>query len=141
MMKRTDAAGKLVDVRAVTLLVPPELEYTARQILRSSTVERYVASGTDNQPTGNPQFEALQLQVDPRLSSAAYAGYSTTAWYLFSNKADGAVNVALLNGVDRPMIEQIDPPSNQLGVGFRGYIDYGFSLGEPIAAYKSKGAA
>ncbi|HEX8322363.1 MAG TPA: Mu-like prophage major head subunit gpT family protein [Tepidisphaeraceae bacterium] len=141
MSKRQNAAGHLIDVRAKFLLVPPELEYTARQIITSAEVMRYTSASKDNQPTGNPQQDALEIVVEPRLSSAGYTGNSVTSWYLFSSPGDSAINLALLNGRTEPVIENADTAFNTLGIQFRGYHDYGFSLSEPLAAYKAKGAA
>jgi hypothetical protein len=141
MVKRTDAAGNVLDVRPRVLLVPPELELTARQIITSTNVDRYVSSNNDNRPTGNPLLNQLEVVVEPRLSSPAYTGNSATAWYLFSGPADGAVNIALLNGRRTPVIESSDADFNTLGVQFRGYHDYSFSLAEPLGALKSKGSA
>ncbi|MGB7156611.1 MAG: Mu-like prophage major head subunit gpT family protein [Tepidisphaeraceae bacterium] len=142
MTKQTDAEGRSIDVRARVLLVPPEMEYTARQLVTSTEVARYTASGTDNAPTGNPLSGAqLSIEVEPRLSNTALTGNSTTAWYLFAASADGAVNVALLGGRDTPVIEQEPQPFNMLGTQYRAYHDFGFSVGEPAAAHRATGAA
>jgi hypothetical protein len=137
--KRTDPNGQSVDIRPRILMVPPELEFTARQLLSSAELSR-AASG-DQLPTGNPLSQQLELVVEPRLSNTAYTGNSTTAYYLFATPADGAVNVALLGGRATPTIESEQMPFNKLGIQYRGYIDFGFALGEHLAAYKATGAA
>lgn len=139
MAKRTDSEGRSIDIKARILLVPPELEFTALQLLKSAEVMRYTSNSIDNAPTGNPLASALDLLTEARLSNPAYSGYSTTAWYLFASLMDGAINVALLNGRATPTIEQAEAPFNMLGVMFRGYHDFGFRLGEPVAAYKATG--
>lgn len=141
MMRQTDTEGRNVDVRAQILLVTPTKDYTARQLIQSTEVQRYVTSGTDNQPMGNPLSKLLDVLDEARLENTSFTGYSTTAWYLFAQPADGAVNIALLGGKDTPTIEQEAQPFNMLGVQFRCYLDYGFALGEPIAAYKATGQA
>lgn len=142
MAKKTDSEGRNVDLRARSLLVCPEIDHTARALLNSQTMQQYVSSGSPTKPMGNPLASlALDLYVEPRLSNTTFhASASTTAWYIFSAVNDGAINVALLSGRDTPVIEQVDLPSNVLGIGFRGYIDYGFALGEHLAALKSAGA-
>ena len=139
MSSRTDAAGRNLDLRAQTLLTPPELDFAARQILASAEVQRYTSSSKDNLPIANPMFKAVSNFAEPRLSNSRFAGSSATAWYLFSGPQDGAVNLALLGGKDTPTIEQVDLPANVLGIGYRAYIDFGFSLGESLAAYKATG--
>lgn len=142
MQKRRDSKNRNIDVRAKSLLVPPELEYTALQLLKSAEVQRYTSNAKDNQPTGNPLSSALELLSEARLSNTeAFPTGSATGWYLFGAPNTGAINVALLNGRATPVIEQTDAPFNTLGVLFRGYMDYGFSLGEPAAAHKSTGDA
>ncbi|MGB7156614.1 MAG: Mu-like prophage major head subunit gpT family protein [Tepidisphaeraceae bacterium] len=142
MAKRTDAEGRIIDVRPRYLLTPPELEFTADQILSSAEVQRYVTSAaTDSAPTGNPLQARLDRLTEPRLSSTGYTGNSATAYYLFAAPQAGAVNVALLGGRDTPTIEQSDLDFNMLGIQFRAFIDYGFALGEPAAAHKATGAA
>ena len=54
---------------------------------------------------------------------------------------DGGIVVSFLNGVDAPTVEQVSLPANRMGMGWRGYIDFGVSLADPRAVYKSKGAA
>jgi len=142
MAARTDAAGHNLDLRARVLLVPPALENSARELLASTTVARYVADGTDRQPEGNVHFTALTLAVEPRLSnSTLFTGTSAVAWYLFAAPADGAVVVSFLDGKDSPTIEQAEQDFNTLGLQWRGYIDVGCSLVEPLAATKCTGEA
>ncbi len=141
MRKMRDAEGNNIDVAPRTLVVSPENETTALQILGSESVSR--AAATDQAPTGNPFAGAgkLGLEVEPRLSNPNFAGYSATAWYLFSSPSDGAVAVNFLDGKDSPTVEQADAPFETLGIQFRGYIDAGVSLADFRAALKSKGAA
>lgn len=141
MRKMKDAKGNTIDIAPRTLVVSPENETTARQILGSESVSR--AAANDQQPTGNPFAGTgeLGLEVEPRLSNSTYTGYSAAAWYLFSSPSDGAVAVNFLDGRDAPTVEQSEAPFNTLGIQFRGYIDFGVSLADYRAALKSKGAA
>ncbi len=138
MAKQTNAEGQSIDVRAATLMVPAELEFVADQLINSAEVMR--VSTSDQVPTGNPLQRRVTRVTEPRLSNSAFTGYSATAWYLFAPPSNGAVNVALLQGRDAPTIERDDQPFNKLGQQYRAFIDYGFSLGEPVAAYKANGA-
>jgi hypothetical protein len=138
---RKDADGENVDVVGTTLLVPPTLETTAKAILKSQELMRYVSETVDNAPRGNPLQDVLQLAVEPRLENTTYAGSSNKAWYVFSAPGDGAMVAAFLNGREFPTVEQDDSPFDKLGIQFRGYIDVGMSLADPLAAYKAKGEA
>ena len=140
MAARTDGEGKCIDLRARTLLVPPELESAAQAILASQTLARYVADGTDLQPEGNPMFRSLALAVEPRLSAAAYTGNSKTGWYLFAQPADGAVAVCFLDGKDSPTVERVEGPMDRLGLFYRGFLDCGCSLADYRAATLYAGA-
>lgn len=139
MVKMTDAKGRTLDLRPELILVPPELEVAARQLVSSPTVARYTTSGTDQVPEGNP-FSGLKIAIEPRLSNSAFTGYSTTAWYAFTRPSDGAVTVVFLDGRDAPIIEQVDAGPDVLGVVFRGYHDFGAVLSDPRAALKANGA-
>jgi hypothetical protein len=140
MRNRKDSDGENLDIAGTVLLVPPSLEATALQVLNSQEVMRYVSSTVDNAPTANPVRNSLTLAVEPRLENSLYTGHSSTAWYVFSNPADGAVAMAFLNGQQNPTVEQQEASFNTLGIAFRGFIDVGCSLADPAAALKMAGA-
>ncbi len=136
-----DGEGNLLDLQPAVLLVPPELEQTALALLHSSEVQR-VATG-DLQPTGNTFKDIAQLAVEPRLSDSTFTGYSTVAWYLFSNAMNAAVIVGFLDGNESPTLETfgLDHDVNTLAFSFRVYFDFGCALADHRAAIRSKGAA
>ncbi len=136
-----DAEGNLLDLQPSVLLVLPELEQTALALLNSTEVAR-VATG-DNLPTGNTFKAIARLVVEPRLSDIAYTGYSSTAWYLFSDPMNAAVVVGFLDGMQSPILESFgfDHDVNTLALSFRVYHDFGCALADYRAAIRSKGAA
>lgn len=139
MQIQRDADGRDLDIRPQTLLVPPELRYTATSLLESEFLQQSSA----NVPTGNPNRSALSLQVEPRLSnSERFTGTSTTGWYLFASPQDAAMIVAFLNGIETPTIEffGLDSDPNVLAASWRCYHDFGAVLADYNAAYKSAGA-
>jgi hypothetical protein len=139
LRKRVDAEGGPIDLGPQTLVVSPELETNARQLLNSSEVSRL--SSSDQMPVGNPLASLIAtLDVEPRISTSSFVGSSTTAWYLFSARSNSAVIVAFLDGRDTPTIESDDTDFNSLGRQWRVYHDYGCALGDPAAAVKSAGA-
>lgn len=138
MGMRTDTEGRIVDVRPAFLLVPSQLEFLADQLLQSTELQRAVTS-SDQQPSGNPLQNRLTRLTEPRLGAAGYSGSSATAWYLFAPSARGAAYVALLNGKKTPTIEQESAPFDVLGLRWRCWFDFGFSLAEHVACHKSTG--
>ncbi len=139
MVKRTDADGRPIDVRPRVLLVPPDLEWAAKQLLASETLARYTSSSNDQRAEGNPFFRAFDLAVEPRLNSTAFPGGGAKVWYLFAAPTDAAVVVGFVGGSDAPTVEQVDAAPDQLGVVFRGFLDFGVSLADPRATTKIKG--
>jgi len=139
MTSRTDGDGRLVDLRPRTLVVPPELEQVARALLVSRTLARYTSEGTPIQPEGNPLFEIVGLAIEPRLSAESFEGSSPKGWYLFAAAEDVPVAVGFLDAREGPIVEEVAPPADKLGVMFRGYTDFGVSLVDWRAALKSEG--
>jgi hypothetical protein len=142
MRAQTDADGAVLDIAPKTLLVPPELEVTAKGLLQSDFIQ-LTDSAAAGAPTGNVRKNALALEVEPRLSSAAFTGYSVLAWYLFASQTDAPMIVSFLNGAESPTVEffGLDADLNTLGVSWRVYHDFGAALADPKAAVKSKGEA
>lgn len=137
------AAGDVLDLQPSALVVPPELEQTAKALVTSATLQRYVASNTDNAPMGNPLVNVAQVVVEPRLSDSDYSGNSATGWYLFSDPLNAGIVVGFLDGNETPTLEQfgLDSDPSSLAYSFRVYHDFGVALADFRAAIKSKGAA
>lgn len=136
-----DASGRSIDLVPKTILVPPELEITARSVVDSDILQRYVSSNADNRPTANPLQGISEICVEPRLSNPLFTGYSQTAWYLFAGIEAAAVHVAFLNDQVFPTVEYfgMDADPAHLGVTWRVFWDLGFSLGDEKAAVMSLG--
>jgi phage major head subunit gpT-like protein len=131
---QTDKFGKPLNIQPRFLLVPPELEATARAVLNSTEVGR-----SDAGPIGNPMHGVAELVVEPRLSSPAFTGSSAMAWYLLTSPSEGAALVGLLNGRESPTVESREPGVNILGLSWRAYVDFGVSLHENRAAVLATG--
>jgi hypothetical protein len=140
LRKAKDPAGKNAGVTPYALVVPPELESTARALLNSTTLQRYVTSGTDQQPMGSPVPPDLRLVVEPRLSDATIPGYSETAWYLLGLPRVGTLLVAFLNGKETPTIES-ENSFESLGIQLRAYHDFGAALGDYRGGVAADGSA
>jgi hypothetical protein len=69
-------------------------------------------------------------------------GYSTDFWYLLASPTDlPVIEVAFLNGIETPTVEQADASFSTLGIEMRGYFDFGVKKQDYRAAVKSKNAA
>lgn len=140
MITQRDAEGNDLDLRPVVLVVPPELQTTARAVLESE----FIAAQT-NLPTGNSLKNAVGLEVEPRLSNTKKYGNkaSTKHWYLFAAPAASPIIVGFLNGQQTPTVEffGLDQTVNKLAVSWRVYFDFGAALCDPRAAVRSKGEA
>lgn len=74
MKKRLDSKGEIIEFMPTILLVPTELEYTAKIILKTA---QHVG---DNANDINPMYESLELVIWPYLTSS-------TAWFLLDGDA------------------------------------------------------
>lgn len=136
MRMQTDPAGRPIDARPHALVVGPNLEATARQILASVELAR---TG-DNSPIANPWRDLnLKLITEPRI--AVSGGNWNPAWYLVGDPAlVPALTASFLNGNERPTVEQNAAPFEVLGEQWRCYFDYGVDLSDHRAIVKMAGA-
>jgi hypothetical protein len=140
MLKLVDADGHPVNVVPRYLLVPPELKKTADELYRSTTVNTGGAATATQVPNASVFFGLYEPIVSPYLSNENFSGYSATGWYLFGSPSDvAAFGIAYLSGQDGPIVEQVDPPSNVLGIHWRGYQDFGVCQIDPRGAVMSSG--
>ena len=137
--------GKAKDQRPINamakfLLVPPELETEAENILAASGVN--LAGDTDRElPSRNPFKDKYKLRVAPHLSDASYTGNSAASWYQLADPAKlPAFMLAFLHGVKSPTIRRVAPPPDELGVFYQGYFDVGVSVADPKGAVKAVGS-
>jgi hypothetical protein len=125
--KLVDADGKPLAISPRILLVPPELEIAAAELMGGSLL----ITG-ENATRTNVNVLAGRYQV----VSSAYLSSGST-WWLAANPGDlPAMEVAFLNGVRVPTVEQAEADFNVLGVSMRGYFDFGVAKAEPKACYR-----
>lgn len=134
---QTKPNGKPIGIQAATIVVPPQLYAKARAVVTSTLVNNGATKATPNKNIYEGVFDVVR---SPYLSNSSYSGYSATAWYLIAdpNKLAG-MEVAFLNGVDRPTVEQAEADFNTLGIRFRGYIDFGVAMQDYRAMVKCTG--
>lgn len=92
-----DGKGRHLNIRPAFVLVPTALETTALQTIKSASVK-----GADaNSGIVNPLQNFAEVIAEPRLDDD-----SATKWYLAAQKGSDTVEVAYLDGIDKPYIEQ-----------------------------------
>jgi len=138
----TDSDSNNLDLFATSLLVPPELSNDAESILSSATLQRAFSASIDKTPTGNVLNGRLKVATEPRLSNAVkFPNASPTAYYMFPQAIFSSLVVAFLGGVENPVVEPIMLPSDELGIGYRSYVDVGAALVDKLGAMAFSGAA
>jgi hypothetical protein len=125
--KLLDPDGNPLGMSPSIILVPPDLEITADELMGST-----VLITGENATRGNVNVFAGRFQV----VSSAYLTSATT-WWMVMNPADlPCMEVAFLNGQRTPTVQQADADFNQLGIQVRGFFSYGVAKAEGRAAYR-----
>jgi hypothetical protein len=110
LRKQTSHGGKTMNLQPKALVIPPDLEFTARAILDSLMLAP--SGGPTNAasvlyPTINPLASyksSIQLIINPELPEINTTN-GTTAWYLFADPAKcPAIEVTHLAGNDTPSV-------------------------------------
>lgn len=108
MAAQTDVQGRPLGIRAIHLVVPIALEFTARAIL-TSALKQWTEVGAGAgipEPTTNilPQL-GLKLHVNQLLPVIDLSGDVNTTWYLFADPSQGkAIQMDFLRGHEDPEI-------------------------------------
>ena len=110
MAAQVDVNGEPLCIRGVHLVVPPALEFTARQILTSTTKmwidNALAAAAARAYPMTNVISQVgIQLHVDPYLPVVDQSGNQATTWYLFADPSQvAAMEFGYLRGHETPEI-------------------------------------
>lgn len=156
---QVDSDGNPIYTDMVTLVVPPALEITARNILNATEIR--VAAGSasataDQLVTQNWMRGRVNIAVNPWLPLIDTTK-GTTAWYLFASPSVGrpAIEVGFLRGHETPEVFVKSPNAQRVGGGNvapedgdfdTDSIDYkvrhvlGGTLMDPKSAYAAEGA-
>jgi len=125
--KLTDPDGNPLGIAPRILLVPPELELTAAELMTSSLL---ISGNTTAAPNANVLQGRYRVVVSNYLTSA-------TTWWLLADGADlPAMDVVFLNGQQAPTVENVMPDADKLGVTVRGYMDFGVAKAEPLSTLR-----
>ena len=127
MARQKNIGGKeSLNIQPAYLIVPPELEITAAQLINS------VVDPTKANATPNPFANRLSVVSDPELTAgeefylASAPGYCPT------------IEVTYLNGVETPTMESA-VQFDTLGIKWRIYQDVGVNLLDYRGLAKSSG--
>lgn len=125
--KLKDPDGNPLGIAPRVLLVPPELELAAAELMTSSLL---ISGNTTAAPNVNVLQGRYRVVVSNYLTSAS-------TWWLAADAADlPALDVVFLNGQQAPTIEQVAADVSTLGVVMRGFFDFGVSKAESLSCYR-----
>lgn len=114
-MRQQKEGERTLNIRPAFMLVPTTLETQAIQVVKSGSVK-----GADvNANIINPVRDLAEIIAEPRLDEA-----STKDWYMASRQGSDTIEVAYLNGIDLPYIDQLEGFTSD-GVTTKVRIDAG----------------
>ncbi|MGI2111722.1 ClpP-like prohead protease/major capsid protein fusion protein [Shewanella frigidimarina] len=97
LMRKQKSGNRSLNIRPEFVLCPVGLETTMNQIIKSSSVK-----GADvNAGIANPIQNFAEVIAEPRLDDS-----SDKQWFLGAGKGRDTIEVAYLDGIDTPYIEQ-----------------------------------
>ncbi len=139
--KQTKPNGKPLGIAPAIMLVPTALKVPAEMLMKSLQLNE-TTTANKGKPSTNPHVGKFDVVSSVYLSNASFTGASDKAWYLLADPNRlPAIEIAFLNGIDRPTVEKTDADFNTLGIQFRGYIDFGVREQDYRGALKMKGEA
>ena len=136
MRLQEDANGDPVNVTPSFLIVPAALEGAAnRAVLSSSSLFPVDSNGTLNQNPGivNVVKDMAQVIVEPRLDK-----HNAKEWYVTAAQGMDTVEVAYLDGMDSPYLEQQEGFTVD-GIAWKVRIDAGVAPLDYRGLVKSTG--
>lgn len=155
----TDADGQPIMIESVVLVVPPQLEVVARNILEAVDVRMTSAGGASGQElvVRNWVGSALTLVVDPYIPIVAATANGDTSWFLFASPSVGrpALEVGFLNGFAEPQLYQKMANTRRIGGDvdqtagdfltmsqeYKGVVAFGGTRLDPKSTIASNGSA
>jgi len=139
--EQTKPNGRPLGIPARQLLVPTALKVPAEMLMKAINLNE-TTTANKAKPQTNPHAGKFDVVSSTYLSNSSFTGSSSKAWYLLADPNRlPAIEVAFLNGIDRPTVEKTDADFNTLGIQFRGFIDFGVREQDYRGALKMKGEA
>lgn len=134
-----DESGQPIMREALTLVVPPALEVTARNILNATEIhatslrgggspDNTSGSGYQELSVANWMRNRLTLVVDPYIPLKATSSNGNTSWFLFANPnySREAIRIGFLRGHETPEIWMKSPNAVRVGGGAVNAMDGDF---------------
>lgn len=138
--KQKDAEGEYIMATPKILLTPVELEASALALKNSTNVVSGLTTA-GGVPESNPHAGKYEVVTSPYLSDSTFPGYSAVAYYLLADPREiPTIEVAFLDGVERPTVETAETDFSTLGIQMRGYFDWGVNLMDHRGGVRSTGA-
>lgn len=121
LSEQRDFDGEPIVMDAVTLVVPPALEITAKNILNAVQIWITNEGGTEKEKLQamNWMKNRVTLQVEPYIPIVASKENGSTMWALFADPNQGrpAIEMGFLRGYEDPSLYEKAPTSRRLGGG------------------------
>lgn len=144
---QVDANDKPVLVKPKTLLTGSTIRTIAENLYKETVV---IGSTTADKPVParNPHAGLYEPVSSPYVNNtrikdqdgAALSNQTSTGFGLFADPADrAALGVGFLNGAQTPTIQSGEVDFAQLGMQWRGFIDFGVGVEDPAGAAWSTG--
>lgn len=125
--KLVDPDGNPLAVTPAMLVVPPELEITAAELMSGSLL-------ITGENTTRTNVNVLAGRY--RVVSSAYLS-SPSTWWLVANPGElPAMEVCFLNGQRQPVVQQAEADFDTLGIQVRGHFSFGVAKAESQGAYR-----
>jgi hypothetical protein len=125
--KLKDGDGNPLGISPAMLLVPPELEITAAELMSGSLL---ITGENSTRTNVNVLAGRYQVVASSYLTSAS-------TWWLVANPGElPAMEVAFLNGQRTPTVEQAAADFDTLGIQVRGHYSFGVAKAESKGAYR-----
>ena len=121
LANQKDTDGEPIVIDGVTLVVPPALEVTARNILNAIHIEMTDQGGSASQKliAQNWMSNRVTLQVEPYIPIVASSANGNTSWFLFANPGTGrpALELGFLRGHEEPALYERMPNARRVSGG------------------------
>lgn len=131
---RSKKGGESVAVTPKFLVVPPALEFAARTLVSSSSLNNGSADYTG---TYNPFENLFNVISAPQLQFSEMTGNSDSSWYLFADPAQcAAFEIGFLHGQQAPTVRSNDYEIGRLGLNIDGFISFGAIAEDWRGAFK-----
>jgi HK97 family phage prohead protease len=132
MARKQTAGSARLALELKHMIVPPELEGTARKLLGPTLDIAQAASAA-----ADSDLRMLQLIVEPRLSDSSISGYSATAH--FASAAFSGIYYGYLAGTGGPVVQQVVDFDTD-AVKSKCVLDFGANVGDYRYLFKNAGA-